>query len=196
MSSENLSHREIWDDSALIRSWDDAVAEYQHYHSIQARGISLEEALMEEEAPHAASLNTQDQNALILPEENDPAPERSEVPSLVTTEVEDVTNSSEDQMVIDKEVRISKMKISTTKLTKSNLKSTEPVVQPPETDAKDQLNTAPIIPQMLVGNIKDEALKNLMMSWYYAGYYTGIYEGRQQAQQSQSVGHDSKIASG
>ena len=27
---------------------------------------------------------------------------------------------------------------------------------------------------------KDEALKNLMMSWYYAGYYTGLYEGQQQ----------------
>lgn len=29
--------------------------------------------------------------------------------------------------------------------------------------------------------VKDEALKNLMMSWYYAGYYTGLYEGRQHA---------------
>ena len=30
--------------------------------------------------------------------------------------------------------------------------------------------------------VQDEALKNLMMSWYYAGYYTGLYEGQQQAQ--------------
>jgi hypothetical protein len=28
---------------------------------------------------------------------------------------------------------------------------------------------------------QDEALKNLMMSWYYAGYYTGLYEGQQRA---------------
>ena len=28
--------------------------------------------------------------------------------------------------------------------------------------------------------VKDENLKNLMMSWYYAGYYTGLYEGKQQ----------------
>lgn len=27
--------------------------------------------------------------------------------------------------------------------------------------------------------VKDEALRNLMMSWYYAGYYTGLYEGQQ-----------------
>lgn len=29
--------------------------------------------------------------------------------------------------------------------------------------------------------VQDEGLKNLMMSWYYAGYYTGIYEGRKQS---------------
>ena len=30
--------------------------------------------------------------------------------------------------------------------------------------------------------VQDEALKNLMMSWYHAGYYTGLYEGRRQTQ--------------
>jgi hypothetical protein len=28
--------------------------------------------------------------------------------------------------------------------------------------------------------VHDESLKNLLMSWYYAGYYTGLYEGQQQ----------------
>jgi hypothetical protein len=27
--------------------------------------------------------------------------------------------------------------------------------------------------------VQDENLKNMMMSWYYAGYYTGLYEGQQ-----------------
>jgi len=35
-------------------------------------------------------------------------------------------------------------------------------------------------------NSEDEALKNLMMSWYYAGYYTGLYEGQQKAAQGPS----------
>lgn len=26
---KNMSHAEIWDDSALIKSWDDALAEYK-----------------------------------------------------------------------------------------------------------------------------------------------------------------------
>lgn len=34
--------------------------------------------------------------------------------------------------------------------------------------------------------VKDETLKNLMMSWYYAGYYTGLYEGQQQSQDNLS----------
>lgn len=29
--------------------------------------------------------------------------------------------------------------------------------------------------------VQDENLKNLMMSWYYAGYYTGLHTGQQQA---------------
>jgi hypothetical protein len=30
--------------------------------------------------------------------------------------------------------------------------------------------------------VQDEGLKNLLISWYYAGYYTGLYEGQQQGQ--------------
>jgi hypothetical protein len=29
--------------------------------------------------------------------------------------------------------------------------------------------------------VQDDNLKNLMMSWYYAGYYTGLYTGQQQS---------------
>lgn len=27
--------------------------------------------------------------------------------------------------------------------------------------------------------VQDENLKNIMMSWYYAGYYTGLHAGQQ-----------------
>ena len=30
--------------------------------------------------------------------------------------------------------------------------------------------------------VRDDALKNLMMSWYWAGYYTGLHHGKQQSQ--------------
>ncbi len=30
--------------------------------------------------------------------------------------------------------------------------------------------------------VHDDRLKNLLMSWYYAGYYTGLFEGQQQGE--------------
>jgi len=36
--------------------------------------------------------------------------------------------------------------------------------------------------------VQDEGLKNLMMSWYYAGYYTGLFEGQQKAYASMQEG--------
>jgi hypothetical protein len=40
-----LSHAEIWDDSALVRSWNEAVAEYQYYHSLAAQGLDVDTVL-------------------------------------------------------------------------------------------------------------------------------------------------------
>lgn len=31
----------------------------------------------------------------------------------------------------------------------------------------------------VVSASQDENLRNMMMSWYYAGYHTGLYEGQQ-----------------
>ncbi|KAL2833290.1 hypothetical protein BDW59DRAFT_156791 [Aspergillus cavernicola] len=45
-----LTQEEIWDDSALVRSWDEAVEEYQLYHSIHAKGENVEDVLREAEA--------------------------------------------------------------------------------------------------------------------------------------------------
>uniref|UniRef100_A0A0B7K124 Survival Motor Neuron Gemin2-binding domain-containing protein n=1 Tax=Bionectria ochroleuca TaxID=29856 RepID=A0A0B7K124_BIOOC len=42
-ASSGLTHDEIWDDSALIESWNDALAEYKKYHSIHAKGGTLED---------------------------------------------------------------------------------------------------------------------------------------------------------
>ncbi|KAJ9631919.1 hypothetical protein H2203_000320 [Taxawa tesnikishii (nom. ined.)] len=45
MAAEGLSHNEIWDDSALVRSWNDALEEYKKYHSMAAKGEKVEEIL-------------------------------------------------------------------------------------------------------------------------------------------------------
>ncbi|RMZ78920.1 hypothetical protein DV737_g3670, partial [Chaetothyriales sp. CBS 132003] len=40
-----LSHQQIWDDSALIDSWNSALAEYEYYHSLAAQGLDVKEVL-------------------------------------------------------------------------------------------------------------------------------------------------------
>jgi hypothetical protein len=68
-----LTQEEIWDDSALVQSWDEAVEEYkvhflylsrdlyltqlqQLYHSIHAKGENVEDILREAEAAERAGL--------------------------------------------------------------------------------------------------------------------------------------------
>ncbi|KAL8903463.1 MAG: hypothetical protein Q9171_007394 [Xanthocarpia ochracea] len=61
--SKSLSHEEIWDDSALVDSWDAALQEYQLidtrklYHSIHARGERVEDVLKAAEVPEELSVN-------------------------------------------------------------------------------------------------------------------------------------------
>ena len=75
-SNKNNSHEAIWDDSALVDSWNDALEEYkveqaryswsrqgkqklilgQKYHCIKARGEDVEEVLREAENRHNGAL--------------------------------------------------------------------------------------------------------------------------------------------
>ncbi|KPM45740.1 hypothetical protein AK830_g739 [Neonectria ditissima] len=40
-NQKDISHEEVWDDSALIDSWNEALQEYKKYHSIHAKGGSV-----------------------------------------------------------------------------------------------------------------------------------------------------------
>lgn len=67
-----MSHNEIWDDSALVDSWNDALEEYkvcqcchvrrldidpsQHYHSLHARGETAEDAIANHEKESNSSV--------------------------------------------------------------------------------------------------------------------------------------------
>ncbi|KAK4121793.1 hypothetical protein N657DRAFT_647281 [Parathielavia appendiculata] len=44
------SHEEIWDDSALVESWNQALEEYKRYHSVHAKGGTVDGILHEPEA--------------------------------------------------------------------------------------------------------------------------------------------------
>ncbi|GES62677.1 survival motor neuron [Aspergillus terreus] len=60
-ATKPLTQEEIWDDSALVQSWDEAVEEYKLYHSIHARGENVEDVLREAEAAELEKSQQQDE---------------------------------------------------------------------------------------------------------------------------------------
>ncbi|KAH7241644.1 hypothetical protein BKA59DRAFT_456227 [Fusarium tricinctum] len=55
----NLSQEEIWDDSALIDSWNEALNEYKKYHSIHAKGGSLRDLKSQTQTAVKAESNSE-----------------------------------------------------------------------------------------------------------------------------------------
>ncbi|KAF6238175.1 hypothetical protein HO173_003809 [Letharia columbiana] len=169
---KQLSQAEVWDDTALLQSWDDALAEYKLYHSIHARGERVEDVIKEAEVEMQDAHMTED--------------------DLRKAATDMQTNGIPSEELEDGELEEDK-----SAQTYSNGESTENFHGPStiESEQKERLanvSTAvdqqekPRMPNAVTNGVKDEALKNLMMSWYYAGYYTGLCEGQQQVQNTPS----------
>ncbi|KAH6897433.1 hypothetical protein B0T10DRAFT_557250 [Thelonectria olida] len=140
-SSNELSHEEIWDDSALIDSWNEALAEYKKYHSVHAKGGSVRDMEPTSKAmPKTKVGNSQPEETL----------DEGEAAGEAAVDEGDSTVAHEG---------------------------------PSDRGSKTTMGAFPV--QAVLGSVKDESLKKLLMSWYYAGYYTGLFEGQQQAQHSQ-----------
>ncbi|KAI2642080.1 hypothetical protein GGS21DRAFT_501051 [Xylaria nigripes] len=146
-ANQELTHDEIWDDSALINSWDEALEEYKKYHSIHRNGGNVKELLK-------------------------PKPEE-----VVNTEKsqDGIVESSNDE-----EVKIASA------TNKENLINMQEAADA-ETQQSQPRESVPPAPAGLLGTVRDEGLKRLLMSWYYAGYYTGYYEGRGDSQNRETT---------
>jgi len=153
-----LTHEEIWDDSALVRSWDEAVQEYRLYHSIHANGENVEEVLRRaQECGTEGNVEAETTDQLEIPAQQTKADSSMEV------EVEaNETLSQEKTQHETPNPNISQ---------KTNDCASFPESKPAES-----------VPAYLLSRVPDEGLKNLMMAWYYAGYYTGLYEGQKRAE--------------
>ncbi|GAB7355038.1 hypothetical protein MBLNU459_g5638t1 [Dothideomycetes sp. NU459] len=156
MSANELSHNEIWDDSALVQSWNEALDEYKKYHSIAAKGEYVEDVLRAVEQSEASTAIQQEVSGIDenggLSEWTPKIDDRNEARSVNAS----LSSSSEP--------------------VKSSAVGTQPSM------ASKNLAT---MPQALMNTVHDEGLKNLMMAWYYAGYYTGLHEGQQTASAAQ-----------
>ncbi|KAI6911300.1 hypothetical protein KC318_g7562 [Hortaea werneckii] len=148
MAKQDLSHEEVWDDSDLVKSWNEALAEYKKYHSLAARGEKVDLVLDQAEGkPHDANIEA-DENVA-----------SATSAAFVNTPVNDQAGGG--------------------------VEAPQPHRAQTQTQASVGANT---MPQALMNSVQDEGLKNMMMSWYYAGYYTGLYEGQQKAYASMQPG--------
>ncbi|KAI9771336.1 MAG: hypothetical protein M1840_002306 [Geoglossum simile] len=149
-----LSQEEIWDDSSLLQSWDEALNEYKLYHSIHVRGQTVEEYL-ESEEPRGID------DGLEGPEKH------------MAQDHEDSGSQAGDGLDTSRQEESRNFQAGATS------QHSRASTRGPASDGALELN----LPQSPVGEVQDEALKNLMMSWYWAGYYTGLNEGLNQAKQ-------------
>lgn len=98
---------------------------------------------------------------------------------------EDATNEDieiEDGMIVEEQEEAAAAADATEKIRETPTAGANTGEQAP-TEPRASPSSAPPLPPHLVGAVQDEGLKNLLMSWYYAGYYTGLYEGQQKGQQ-------------
>lgn len=140
-----LTHNEIWDDSALIDSWDEALEEYKKYHSIYKNGGNVKDLLKpNDEDTSDAKQNPQEINE----------------------------SSTHENVETDCAMRDDKL---------NDGQETNNIASQ---DGQARASGAPLTPAALLSTIRDEGLKKLLMSWYYAGYYTGYYEGQRDSPRS------------
>ncbi|KAI4786666.1 hypothetical protein E4T44_13813 [Aureobasidium sp. EXF-8845] len=159
MANKSMSNNEIWDDSALVRSWNEALEEYTKYHSMSARGERVEDVLdaVEKEEEAQSTVNTKVENLDTM----------TGLPQWETVE----PTAEPVQETVDQ------------------LRNEDPKVQSADAHPVNSSNQAPPpgVSQVLLDSatVQDESLKALMTSWYFAGYYTGLYEGQRKAQATQ-----------
>ncbi|KAH8549938.1 hypothetical protein BGW37DRAFT_86981 [Umbelopsis sp. PMI_123] len=174
-------NNDAWDDTALIEAWDEAVKEYQTYHSTTAADdppFSKKPAAKPSKAAAAVpakkrpppipaeeqvntSANTKQakrvkktpsQPTAVLGQENLASTGNDAVPSQAAGETD--TQASWDQHA----------NYWRQQAYESNATSAPPPAPIPM--SQPNFSTAG----------EDEALSNLMMAWYYSGYYTGYYQ--------------------
>ncbi|KLJ10149.1 hypothetical protein EMPG_14462 [Blastomyces silverae] len=174
-----LTQEEIWDDSALIQSWDDAVEEYKLYHSIQARGENVDDILRAEEAKARA------EDEAAVEEGHDELAAGTQPHGQPEAETESAYEEANDQ----------EMEMTGTDLhgdhgahgDQRDAPSAKANPEPNRTASGIFANMPQLVSQGGSDSSgADEGLRNLMMAWYFAGYYTGLHEGQQRGTNQRS----------
>ncbi|KIW31553.1 hypothetical protein, variant [Cladophialophora immunda] len=198
-----LSQAEIWDDSALIRSWNDAVAEYEYYHSIHARGEDVEEILRKAEMGELDDDNGADADADIGGQASaEWRPVHPEAPAVASAP--DKTGTADAAR--DTRSESGEVEDEDGASAHGNAHGVKSMLGEPEGQPARPLQSAPEQPpttttaapaigpslppaataftngQAATNLSQDQTLENIKMAYYWAGYYSGLYDGQRQAQ--------------
>ncbi|KAJ9141978.1 hypothetical protein NKR23_g7555 [Pleurostoma richardsiae] len=151
--ADEMTHDDIWDDSVLIESWNQALDEYKKYHSIHAHGGRIEDLSEAIQTRQIAKPETSESGTPIAGGRRQG--ESSTQQGDETVAEAGSTDAGEDGAAAT---------VNGGSADSGHGRVSQSVAPPP---------------QALLGSIRDEGMKRLLMSWYYAGYYTGLYEGQQ-----------------
>ncbi|OLL25907.1 Survival motor neuron-like protein 1 [Neolecta irregularis DAH-3] len=156
------SHTEIWDDTELVQAWDQALAEYKKYHSIEgASKRTKNENIKISQA--ADSMEVSDAESGEIDERIQNNPSKQSLANQTNIPAQFLTTDSKK---LQKEITTPRVELSADHSECSN----------PQQSTNDKGIDLPA-PLKILAN-EDESLRNLMMSWYYAGYYTGYHAGQ------------------
>nr|CDP27196.1 Putative protein of unknown function [Podospora anserina S mat+] len=192
-SERNFTHEEIWDDSALVVSWNNALAEYNastppssifwcFLLTVKHRNITAFTPKEAQTKPRTVTLGSGSFTDSSL---GHPA-----VPKLKQMAMQHLSQQRKGRSTRASQwTRATKHRTQQPRMPNTPQMRTRYADQTPKMQAVGgglsggqpavPLGPGPG-PQVLLGSVQDEELKKLLMSWYYAGYYTGLYEGKQQ----------------
>ncbi|KAF2490932.1 hypothetical protein BU16DRAFT_565862 [Lophium mytilinum] len=181
----DFNDRRAWDDSALVSSWEGALAEYKRYHSIHLEGKRVEDVLSSEELIELRRELGHEKEEVEVDKKpkkkriRKPKASENDYPVADESVVPGETNGTkmEDQVRFDIPAAQSQALANFMEPTTSGQQQAH---ESADSSVPLHSTAAPAsMPQVLLANVQDENMKNIMMAWYYAGYYTGLHEGQQ-----------------
>ncbi|ETI22111.1 hypothetical protein G647_06183 [Cladophialophora carrionii CBS 160.54] len=205
-ATRTLTQAEIWDDSALIRSWNDALAEYEYYHSIHARGEDVEEILRKAEAGELDDGDDQQTSAASKSSHSeDGAPTTAAAHGIngrmkgtdeAVTRAETADGVGDDEaeegeLVEEEDETVAANARRGPFATKLNVgaTATAPMIGPGQPPGHADMSLHPAATDNVADEkgppksaAQDQTLENIKMAYYWAGYYSGLYDGQRQAQ--------------
>ncbi|KAF2100727.1 hypothetical protein NA57DRAFT_74325 [Rhizodiscina lignyota] len=182
-----------WNDQELVDSWDAALAEYEKYHSIAARGEDPEEVLRNfvngtDPASAFGTVSVADRNMVLgnastANSSNDMAEGKYEKKE---EEEDEKVDEGESERVDASETPVNGVTEGNADAGVEGLTNTVPTNETAAAQGPaGPTNGAPVdLPAELLGGDQDPVLRNLMLSWYYTGYYAGLLNARQSQMRS------------